>query len=587
MGDHHLTVVDISIGPTSASSLLTAGLIATINKSAPRAIPPSLVAAIVAFGVGSWSLLLGLLNFGFIFTILSNPVVDGFVMGLTQIIILGQVPVILGLTGISPVLTEQMGQIIGKIGQSKPASIGLGVTSIVLMILFGLVGQKFGRLHPIINLIASAKHIILIVVFAGVSFGINKDLEEPIWKVIGPSMTILPTPAIPNPQLLQTLFLGTLTIGLATLLEHIALARSFGTSKGYSIDPSQELVSLGVINIANSLFGGGPVGGGDLTRACFNSASGSRSPLSGLLTSTTVFVAMFSGGLLRYIPDTVIAGLTIITVLEAAPPMALLGVHWKVSFADFIVMLLAFNMSLVASGEIGIAGGVFVSTIYTLFRIVSTRPNLISNADLERFYNQDSLWPAGEQIPDGTQVVSIPRDMVYLNSPRIKKYLMHEIFSKFYGTPPTPEQRDSRTWNFHREKYIASLRRKSGINRAETIRFRLLILDFSAVSFIDITAMQMLEAVKKELIDYGGDIVEFRFVGMNAAVRKRFQRYGWKLASPYDAKMVEESDETPLKDIPEKEDLEFDQLVAAIRYQEGVQSIRVSQFDFEINMGKF
>lgn len=545
------------------------------------------MAAIVAFGVGFWSLLLGLLNFGFIFTILSNPVVDGFVMGLTQIIVLGQVPLILGLTGISPLLTEQMGQIIGKIGQSKPASIGLGVTSIVLMVLFGLLGQKFGRVHPIIKLVTSAKHIILIVIFAGVSFGINKDLEEPIWKVIGPSNTILPTPAVPNPQILQPLFLGTLTIGLATLLEHIALARSFGRSKGYSIDPNQEMVSLGVINIANSLFGGGPVGGGDLTRACFNSASGSRSPLSGLFTSATVFVGMFSGGLLRYIPDTVIAGLTIITVLEAAPPMALLGVHWKVSFADFIVMLMSFNMSLIASGEIGIAGGFFISTFYTLFRIVSTRPNPVSNTDIEKSHNQESLWSAGEQIPDGTQVVSIPRDMMYLNAPRIKKYIMHEIFSNFYGTPPTPEQRDARTWNFQREKYIANLRRKSGINKAETTRLRLLILDFSAVSFIDISAMQMLEALKKELIDYGGDIVEFRFAGMNAAVQKRFQRYGWKLASPFDANIVEDSDETPLKDIPEKEDLVFDQLVAAVRYQEGVQSIRVSQFEFEVNMGKF
>ncbi|CAG8982919.1 hypothetical protein HYALB_00002937 [Hymenoscyphus albidus] len=586
------TSKDMSLGPSLASSLATAGLIKTIEEKSPQPIPPAIIAAVVSFGVGFWSLLFGLLNFGFIFTMFSNPVFDGFVMGITQIIVLLQIPVILGLTGITPVLSKVMGEMIEKIGKTNGASVGLGVATIVLMVVIGIVAGKLARVKPMIGLAASLKHIILITIFAGVSYGLNNSRKEPYWQVIGPSNTGLKSPALPNSKMLSSLFMGTIGIALGTALEHVALARSFGTSKGYAINPSQELVTLGITNLMNSLFGGGPVSS-DLARSCFSASAGAKSPLSGLFTSATVLVAMFSPGWLRYIPNTVIAGMTLITVLEAAPPMALLGVHFKTSFADFMVMLMSFNIAMMASGEIGILGGLFISTMYTIFRNVSTKPLPLSGADIEKRNGQESVWSIGEQVPDGTQIIAIPRDLTYMSAPRIKKYMMNEIFIHFFGSPPTERQYAQRVWNFHRDNYIANLRRKHGVNRAETTRLRLVIIDFTACSFLDISAIMMLEQVKKELRDFGGDIVEFRFAGMNAAVKKRFQRYGWKISSPYDSKQVpSESDKAPRKDaVPEQEDLIFDHLATAIRHQEGLQRVSTadSRYDIEqsMGMGKF
>jgi sodium-independent sulfate anion transporter 11 len=82
----------------------------------------------------------------------------------------------------------------------------------------------------------------------------------------------------------------------------------------------------------------------------------------------------------------------------------------------------------------------------------------------------------------------------------------------------------------------------------------------SSVSFIDSSGLHAIEDIKSELRSYGGSGDKFRFVGLTEAVRRRFKRAVWPLASPYD-----DDQETPVDGAETSPDYAFDSLPHAIR----------------------
>jgi hypothetical protein len=77
------------------------------------------------------------------------------------------------------------------------------------------------------------------------------------------------------------------------------------------------------------------------------------------------------------------------------------------------------------------------------------------------------------------------------------------------------------------------LRRKNNINTPTRYlpRLEVLIIDLTRVAFIDTTGLTHLQDIKDELIIYTGDAIEIRFAGMNASVRKKFDRIRWPLGT--------------------------------------------------------
>ncbi|PMD47655.1 hypothetical protein L207DRAFT_628266 [Hyaloscypha variabilis F] len=576
------TTKDLSTGPTSTTALLTGQIVLSL---VPFKVPPPLVAVVVSFCIGIWSLILGAFNFGFIFDLLSLPMVLGLLVAIGNVVIVSQLPTILGLTGISPVFIEMMPQIINKIGQSKPTSIGLAAASIVLLAFLQFVGKKWGHKNEIVRIITLQRSLLVISIFTLVSFFLNKDLEQPLWQVVGPITTELPTPQIPVMALVQRLFVPTLALAITIMLEHVAFAKAFGRKNGYSVNASQEMFYLGVVNVVNSFFGGMPVGGGDLPRAAVNSASGVRSPLGGIFTSVTVLGGMYAGsGFLQYIPMPTIAGVILVATIDQMPPMAYMWQFWRISFTDFGAFLMTFNVSMVVSNTIGIGLGLGIMIFYTIFRLMFSRPSTILSIDLENVYSSITppWWVKDDRIPPGTQVIKLETDVIFVNAERIKRHIVNTAFTYQFGIPITQSQNLERAWNYRRDKHVERLRRLAGVSNTDTFipRLRVLVLDLSATSFIDASGMQTFEDIKNELRSYGGPRVEMRFVGLNKEVQHRFKRAGWKLVSPYDDEDETQTVEEELERLHETKDLIFEHLPHAVMYQpQGRPSI--TDFDFD------
>ncbi|KAH8659807.1 sulfate transporter family-domain-containing protein [Xylariales sp. PMI_506] len=525
-------------GPSLSATLSIA---ATLQAFPTTDIPAQTILAVLSLCTGLWSLIFGLLNLGFLFDLLSLPIVIGVGSGLGIVAYVGQFASLLGITGVSPLLTEVLGQLFSKLTDINLPALGLGVTGIVFLSLVKFMGKKLGTSHKAVRILVNARVILVVVIYTTLSFFINGKLAVPVWPVLGelgtPTLQLQP----PNVQLFQSLFLPSFLLWLALALEHVLLAKSLGRTRNYTIDSSQELVFLGVANIANSFLGGMPVSG-DITRACIATTSGVKSPLSSLAVAGTVVITLYTAsGATQWLPGATVAAIIIPSVMSAMPPTTFIGKFWKISFADFGVLLMTFDVTMLMSTEDGVAVGFGITLLYTLLRAMFSYPDNIQTIP----YTGPSTRDRGQQdavgqIMPGMHIIRLERDIVFLNSERTSRCTVRSVMAALSGELSITDP-DDRAWNDYRAAWVRTLRQDTP-NPPRWLR--VLVLDFSATSFIDASGMQAMEDIKTELQSYGGSLVEFRFVGMNPSVTKRFQRAGWNLASPYDA------DETMREDSP-------------------------------------
>jgi sodium-independent sulfate anion transporter 11 len=522
----------------------------------------------VSFGVGVWSLILGLLNFGALFNFISLPMTLGFTVGISIPVLVTQIPLLLGEPPVGPIFILRIPQIIQQLPQVTPAAIAIAAASIVLLVFLQFVAKKWGHKSVALLHICNARNTIVMGLFTLISFFINKDLQQPIWKVLGPIKTEIPTPQLPIMILVQNLLLPSMTLALTVALEHVVLAKSFARVNEYKSNDSQEMVYLGVINIITSFFGGMPVGGGDPARPAVLSGSQVKSPLTGILTSVVVILAMnFGSRAFEWIPIPTIAAVITVAIANQILPMDWTSKWWKISFVDFLGFFMTFNVGLVTTGEMGLGLGFAIMIFYTLFRAMFSRPTALVSSDLESRYNgmNPPWWHKGDRIPAGTQVIKLETDVMFANAERIRRHVVDTVFIHLSGTSIRYTSTKERAWNYRRDKRIQRLRRKAKISDADEFapRLRILILDLSSTSFVDGTGMHAFEDIKAELRSYGGEQVEFRFVGVSKALQKRFERAGWNLVSPYEEYPVVtvEGEEEPIMD------LLFEHLPHAIEYE--------------------
>ena len=515
----------------------------------------------------------------------------GFLAGISNVVLTLQLPTLLGLTGITGTFMELMPEILHKIGETKIRSLGLCAAAIVILSIMTFIDHKWGQKSAILKAFCISRNLFVLGTFTGVSYFLNKDLEIPIWQTIGPIVTTIPSPTGPIDPLLSNLLLPSLALFFSMTLEHVAMAKAFGAQHSYSFNASQESVTIGLINVINSIFGGLPVSGGDVARSSVLATSDVKSPLNGIFSSSTVLVSMYAlSGTLQYMPAPVVAAVITVATWDQMPPAALINAYWKVWFVDFLHFLLAFNFSMLATPEIGIGLSFGFMIMYTLMRIIFSRPAALVSVDLEERYANDTppWWRREDRVPSGMQVASLETDVCWLNAERVRRHVLDTVYTYQSGIASSIPLL-SRPWNVRRDKHIADLRRRAGVKNTDIFipRFRTLVLDLTAVSFIDFCGIAALQSIRAELADYGGEEdVDFRFVGLCKGVRETFERAGWKLAGKdedpeFEEVKGEEDGEMIVGDLVRR-DLAFFHLTHAIQF---VDSMRGTSFVYEEEPG--
>src|SRR4029434_9362736 len=97
-------------------------------------------------------------------------------------------------------------------------------------------------------------------------------------------------------------------------VETAALGRMFAVKHSYRFDPHQELLGIGAANVMAGLGHGFPVSGG-MSQSLVNESGGARTPLSGFIAALLMLlIVLFLSGLLRYLPQPVLAAIVLMAV---------------------------------------------------------------------------------------------------------------------------------------------------------------------------------------------------------------------------------------------------------------------------------
>jgi sulfate permease, SulP family len=453
------TSMVLSVGPVAIASLMTGAALAPIAAAgSPEYIA---AAALLALLSGIMLFAFGMMRLGMLAQFLSHPVISGFITGAALLIVIGQLRPLLGIQVDGHNAIDLLFGIIATLDDTAPLTASIGIAAILLLGLARLglssILVRAGLSERIADLITRLTP--MVVVIGGAALIALSGWEDRV-RVVGELPQGLPSMVIPafNLSLIGQLWLPALVIGLVGFVESVAIARGYAVRGDHRIDADSELRGLGAANIASGFSGAFPVTGG-LSRTAVNAEAGARTPLAGIVAALLIALVLLAGtGLFRTLPETVLAA-TIIVVALGLVDIAMLKLTWRYDRAEALALIFTATGVLVSGVEVGIAIGIALSLATLIWR--ASRPHIavLGRIDgTEHFRNVDRHH------------VETCADLLML---RVDENL-------FFGNAEAVEHRIGEE-----------------LNVRPVVRH--LVLVMSSVSYVDETALEMLERLNRRL----------------------------------------------------------------------------------------
>jgi SulP family sulfate permease len=287
------------VGPVSTVSVLSGSFLASFGVAGT--LRAASYTAALALASGLVLILAGFLRIGWIAEFLSKPIVTGFVLGLVILVILGEVPHLLGVPSPKGQVVERIGALGGNLEHGDAHLATVIVSAVALLILFG--GQWLAPRVP----------WGLLVLVGSLAVSEALDLRARGVQVVGFVPRGLPTPGIPR---IRSEDLGSMlgagaALALVGLAEGLSAARLFAGKGGYRIDADQELLASGAANVASGLFGGIGVAGSLSKTAALRDARG-RTQMAGLAAAALAVVVIVAiAPALSVLPTAVLSAIVI------------------------------------------------------------------------------------------------------------------------------------------------------------------------------------------------------------------------------------------------------------------------------------
>ncbi|TVR85833.1 MAG: solute carrier 26 family protein [Saprospirales bacterium] len=345
----------LAVGPVAIVSLLTASGVGSLQ---PESYSDYLMYTVtLAFMVGFFQVLMGMLKMGFISNFLSNPVIIGFTSAAAVIIGLSQLRHLLGVDiAASDRIHEILVDVVANFSDIHWLTALVGVGGIITI----RYAYKLRRGMP-----GALAAMVLGILVAG-PLGLADSGVQVIGEVKA-GFGGLSLPALEGGVLVQLLPIA-LTITLIGFAESYAVAKTIQSRrKNYQLDSNKELVGLGMANFASAFLKGIPVTG-SFSRTAINAHIGGRTGMSAIFSALLVIgTIFFFTSLFYYLPNAILAAVIIVAVvglINIREPVKL----WKKDRADFLLLIVTFVSTLFGGIEIGIVIGLLLSIVLVVFR---------------------------------------------------------------------------------------------------------------------------------------------------------------------------------------------------------------------------
>ena len=400
----------LAVGPTSAISMLIGITLVSLSNGNPqRWVDISSLTALVFAGM---SILAYILRLNSIINFISETVLIGFKAGAAITIGLTQLPKLFGLSGGGTNNLQQITNIVTHIPDTNHIVLIFGILAILLI----FAGEK---LFP-------GKPTTIIVVAISIVLISYTSLGNAGFKTVGLMPSGLPKLHFPSLDINEIRSVIPLAFAcfLLAYIESVSAAKTLAQKNNYEIDPHQELLALGIANLAVSLGNGYPVSGG-LSQSVVNEEAGAKTPVALIVASITIAACLvFLTGMLKNLPVVILASVVLVAI-RGLVNIKEFRRMFKVNKFDFIIATLALLSVLVFGILQGVAIAALASLILIIRIVSSPHVAFLGRIPGTNRYSDMKRHPDNETLP-GVLLFRVEAPLLYFNSANV----FHTVWSK-------------------------------------------------------------------------------------------------------------------------------------------------------------
>ncbi|KAI0848890.1 sulfate permease [Daldinia vernicosa] len=558
------TSKDITIGPVAVVSTVTGSVVAKAIEELPQyEDEPWVIASALALISGAIVLFIGLIRCGWIVELIPLVSLAAFMTGSAINIAAGQVPTLMGITGFSTRDSTYL-VIINTLKNLGKTDLNAAMGLTALAVLYGIrfscawAAKKFPNHHKLFFFLSTLRAVFVILLYTMISWLVNMNRRDnPAFAILKDVPRGFQHAAVPtiNSDIINS-FIGELPATVIVLLiEHIAISKSFGRVNNYTINPSQEMVAIGVTNVLAPFLGGFP-STGSFSRTAIKSKAGVRTPFAGVITAAVVLLAIYAlTAVFFYIPSAALAAVIIHAVGDLITPPNTLYKFWRISPLEVLIFFVGVFVTVFSTIENGIYATIIISFAIFMFRVLKSRGRFLGRIQVHSVLGDhligndsnvmgeygtfdaldSSLSPPTRNVflpidhEDGSNPeveVSSPYPGIFIyrfsegfNYPSASHtldYLTSHIFANTRRTRTDTFARvGDRPWNDPGPK-------KGREENTALPTLKAIIFDFSSVNNVDVTSVQQLIDVRNQLDRYTApDVVDVHFACINNRWTKR------------------------------------------------------------------
>ncbi|XP_071900708.1 solute carrier family 26 member 6 isoform X2 [Anas platyrhynchos] len=398
-------VISVMIGSVTESLLpsedflvsVDGGNTTIVDEKARDAARVDLVATITILS-GIFQVALGLLQFGFVVTYLSDPLVRGYTTAASVHVLISQLKNVFGVSVgeySGPLsLFKTFIEICKKLPQTN---VGTLVTSIIAMLAIFIVKElnhKFSSKLPMPIPI----ELITIIISTGISYGVNLKSKFGI-SVVGDIPSGLKPPTLPSTTYFGQVVGNAFAIAIVGYAICISLGKIFALKHGYKVDSNQELIALGLSNFLGGFFECFAISC-SMSRSLVQEGTGGNSQVAGVISSLVILVTILKiGELFRDLPKAILSAIIIVNLKGMFKQFSDFSTLWKSNRVDLMIWIVTFVATLLLNLDIGLAASVAFALLTVIFRTQLPHYSLLGRIPDTEVYKDVAEYEKALEIP--------------------------------------------------------------------------------------------------------------------------------------------------------------------------------------------
>jgi high affinity sulfate transporter 1 len=374
------------LGPDSALAPVILAVVLPLSAGDPqRAVAIGGMMAVVS---GIVCVSSGLGRLGFITELLSKPIRYGYMNGIALTVLLSQLPKLLGFSVGAKGPLRQVWAIVQKIleGNTNVAAFAIGTSTLALILL--LKGKP--RLPGVLIAVVAAT-VVVAVFHLAARAGVF---------VLGPLPRGLPLPKLPYVPVddWTTVLMGGVAVALVSFADTSVLSRTYAARLRMPVDPNQEMVGLGVANLAAAFFQGFPISSSS-SRTPVAEAAGARTQLTGVVGAFAIaLLLVFAPQLLQDLPHPALAAVVIAAAIGLVEVSDLRRIY-RIQRWEFWLSMTCFAGVAVFGAIPGISIAIVIAVIEFLWDGWRPHSAVLGRVERVKGYHDITRYPEARLIP--------------------------------------------------------------------------------------------------------------------------------------------------------------------------------------------